>query len=314
MTPFEKINMKQPHSIGVDIGGTKMAIGVIDLISGKTVFKEIIPTLADQGGAQILHNLKEKVRQINEQAKYQGIDIYGLSIAVPELVSNQETIDSTWNFDWQGVDLKSAFPEFKHVFVESDVRAAANGEILFGRGKEWTNFVYISIGTGISYTLCLNGKPYRGANGYAVHFATSALASHCHTCGTFNEFVVESFSSGKGIVENYNQRFQSTLKDTRDVFKTAESDKPSKELIEQAATILGSLIGQMVNMLDPQAIVIGGGLGVSDHYFDLIEPQIRNYIWEPTCKGLPIVKAHLKEDAGMIGAASLARTVIDFNR
>jgi len=293
--------------IGIDLGGTKIAAGLVDDEHGGVVMRFLRqPTPVEKGSAAIIGAICDLACNLTDFAKNQGYKIDAAGIAVPELVDNDGKICSSWNFPLHGLNREiSAALGGLPVVIDSDVRAAAHAEARFGSGAGRRCFVYVSLGTGMSYSFCLNGRPWHGANGFAIHFASSVLALPTEIQGLVRANV-EDFASGKGMETSYRQRSGLELiEGVRSLEKMgAAGDVLALRILDEAGEVTGRLLAQMVNMLDPEIVVLGGGLGTSEgRYRAQCEHFMRENIWAERCRALPLLSAKLDEKAGVIGAA-----------
>jgi glucokinase len=197
--------------------------------------------------------------------------------------------------------------------VESDVRAAALGEAVFGAGKQSHLFVYVSAGTGISYCLVQDGHPFTGANGNAITLASSPLSTVCTHCGVQLHPVLEEFASGPAIAKRFAQAVgkvgdngDSSQGGAETVFSAASNgNKVAGEILTSAGEALGVSVAFLVNVLDPEMIIVGGGLGMAGGlYWDAFQRGCREHIFADNSRQVPIVSAKLGIDAGIVGAAS----------
>ena len=133
--------------IGVDIGGTKTSIGLVDIKSGKILKKISIPS---KKNANDRKNLDYIISHTLSLAKNASIKKIG--IGVPELINNKGIIRGAYNFKWHNKNLTHYFPKSFHVKVDSDVRCHLRAEKFYGHGKKNNNFIYVNIGTGLSYS------------------------------------------------------------------------------------------------------------------------------------------------------------------
>jgi glucokinase len=300
------------YAIGVDIGGTKIAAGLIDLTRGSALARRRVLTERSDGGERALGGAVELARALHEEAAQKDIAVAAVGIGVPELVDRQGIVRSSYNFSWAGMSLREEFsarsPDLPPVVVESDVRAAARAEALYGAARGFEFCAYVSVGTGISYCLCIDGEPYLGARGYAIHFASSPLSVRCPQCGARHAPLVEEIASGPGLARAYARACGRSVSGTEAVLTAAaEGDPNAIAVVDDAGRLLSAAIGCVVNMLDPEAVVIGGGLGTAEGpYFPAIERETRAHIFAEDCRGLPILRATLGSDAGIIGAAACA--------
>jgi glucokinase len=192
--------------------------------------------------------------------------------------------------------------------LESDVRAAAAAEARFGAGRLYRLFVYVSVGTGISSALVQDGVPLTGARGGAVVLSSAPISVPCAACGGWSEFVLEDFSSGRALAQRYREASGREIENAQEVvLAAANGDRDAIAVVEGAGRALGSAVAWLVNVLDPEAVVVGGGLGLAGGLFwDGLEQATRAHIWNEAARQLPIVPAALGRDAGLIGAALAA--------
>ena len=294
-----------PVVLGIDVGGTKIAAGIVDLAAGAIVQRETIATEPARGGAAVLADTLQLARRLVEAA---GRRVIRIGVGVPQLVDNAGRVRSAYNFDWTDLPVRERLSTLAPATIESDVRAAARAEARFGAGKGRRVFAYITIGTGISYCLVIDGRPHAGANGFAIHFASSALHVPCDACGHINAPVLEDIASGPAICAAFARRMGRSVGGAVDVLAAATSgDAAASDLLTAAARQLGPLVALVVNMLDPEAIVLGGGLGLAAGvYREELIASTRAHIWADSCRDLPILPAALGVDAGLIGAALAA--------
>ena len=205
--------------------------------------------------------------------------------------------------------------EFQHetqlpVFFDADVRAAARAEARFGAGRKLRCFLYITVGTGISSCLVVDETPFAGARGLTGTFASGKGLM----AGGGGELLLgtplEQFASGPALAARYAARCVGFNGAAQEVVALAEADDAiAKLVVATAGQALGAAIAHLVNVLDPEAVVIGGGLGLAPGlYRDSVEETMRQYIWSETHRDIRLVSASLGNDAGIIGAA-LAGTV-----
>lgn len=205
-----------------------------------------------------------------------GRDALPVGVALCELVDNQGGIRSAVTVDWEDRDLETTLGAHT---VESDVRAAALAEAHFGAGKGLKNFLYLSVGTGISHTLVVEGRLYAGAQGYAILVGAPPI---------------EVTASGAALSREAGA-------DTRDVL----ADSAHRDLVGQAAETVGQAVAFLIHALDPGAVVIGGGLGANPTYFGLLTAATRGRL-DPVAADVPIRAAGLGDWSGVVGAALIA--------
>jgi len=301
-------NKQQLGAIGLDIGGTKIAAGVVLWPSGEILRRTIIPTKPTRGGEAVLKDTHDLARQLHGWARGEQIEVAGIGAGVAELVDCEGNVTSSCTIDWRDRPVQQRLSEIAPAQVESDVRAAAVGEAIFGAGRGHPLFVYVTVGTGISYCLMQNGEPLKGAKGNAITMASSPLTTVCTHCGAKLRPVLEEFASGPAIAKRFAQSQKGKPTETCEgvVRAASNGDKDAIEILTSAGEALGVSTAFLVNVLDPEMIVVGGGLGTAGGlYWDAFERSCREHIFADNSRGLPIVTATLGVDAGLVGAAAV---------
>lgn len=289
--------------IGIDIGGTKIAAGLVDIATGAVLAKRVVPTLAHRPPENIEADIRQLIAGLRDAAAAAPIAAIGLGM--PELVDLSGRLCSNAYLPDDGHALRAYLATIAPVCFDSDARAAAAAEAQFGAGRPFANFAYVTISTGLSYCLMIDGKPYRGARGFAIHFgSTISYWPGDNAAGT--DAIVEEFASGKGLAERYDRLSGRTGSSAEEVLAQEASDPIAARVLCDAVELLGDRLAQMIDMIDPGALVIGGGLGLSAGFLrDRLEPSIRRRLWTDVNRDTPILPAALGTDAGLIGAAWL---------
>ncbi len=258
--------------VGIDVGGSKILAATVDVTTGAVLRELRTPTPASEGGQAVLEACVELAHELAPD----GPGAVGIGLC--EFVDLSGTPTSAFTVDWRGLDVAGAFGESAHVHIASDVRAAAFAEARFGDAARFDSFVYLVVGTGVSYSLVLGGQPYEGARGNAIVVGAPP---------------VERTSGGLALAERAGlDRAELVLRD------------PTRaSLVEAAADELGLALAALVNALDPEAVVIGGGLGLVDRYRDRVAASARAAIEHEATRELPIIPATLGPRSGVIGAA-----------
>lgn len=308
-------NEPRAWTIGVDVGGTKIAAAAVDPVRGVVAHRREIATGVTRGPREVLEDLAALTGVISADLRREGGAVAGIGIGIPELVDEQGRIRSAYLFDWTAISLSDRLSEIASVHFTSDVRAAAAAEAQLGAGRSYRQLVYVSIGTGISSTLVQDGVPLAGARGGALVLSTAPLGVPCTTCGAWNDFVLEDFSSGRALAQRYGEASGRPIESAQQVvLAAADGDRHARAVVESAAHALGSSVAWLVNVLDPEALVIGGGLGLSGGiYWERLVTTTRSHIWNDEARGLPILPAALGADAGLIGAALTVQAVRPFS-
>jgi len=302
---------RQIAAIGIDVGGTKIAGGIVWWPSAEVVFPCKAPTFPERGGEAILGSVTQMLRSLLVESRTQAIPICGAGVGVAELVDADGNVTSGQTIPWTNLQVRERLSELCPVQLESDVRAAARAEAMFGAGRQFKTFAYISVGTGISSCFVHEGKPWAGARGNALVMASSPLSTLCSACGSELHPVLEEFASGPAIAARYRESLNASdahfpICKAEQVFEAAaKGDVAAEEILRTAGAALGVSVAFLVNVLDPEAVVIGGGLGLAPGvYWESFIESAREHIWSPCTRTLPFLRAALGSHSGVIGAAA----------
>lgn len=302
---------RRQWEIGLDVGGTKIAGGLVDSSSGTVLERRQVPTRAERGGEAILRDVVALAEELTAEAVARDEWVRRIGIGVAELVDSSGRIQSAQTIDWTDLSPGDALAHLAPVVIESDVRAAALAEAHLGAGRPYPIFAYITVGTGISSCLVLDGRPYAGSRGSALVLASAPLSSTCRECGTRQDDILEQIASGPALVARYNARTHQGVRIGRDVVDAAaQGDADAEDVLRTAGDALGNSVGWLVNVLDPDAVVVGGGLGLAGGlYWQAFLASTRAHVWSEATRDLPIITASLGTDSGIIGAAMAASGV-----
>ncbi len=297
-------------AVGIDVGGTKIAAGLVSFPSGEVTAKQVIPTQPERGGEAVLADVMALARGLAAQGQDTSAVFAGIGVAVAELVDGSGNVTSEQTIAWEKIPVQERLSTIAPTVVESDVRAAALAEACFGAGKSYSLVCYVTVGTGISYTLVQDGRPYAGARGNSLVLASAPLTIECQHCRKETSQVLEEFASGPALVRRYNNKSKQQLSRCEDVIKAAESRDPlAIEVVLSAGRALGSSVGFLINILDPMVLVVGGGLGLAGGlYWQSLVESTRRHVWSALTRDLPILPAALGVDAGLVGAAAACRS------
>jgi len=287
------------YALGIDVGGTKVAGGIVDLATGEVTARRQVPTEHARCGAAILADTVDLAHGLKDEAARLGLPVAALGLGVAELVDRKGRIFSDHRIKWSGLDVRGAFSDILPTIVSADVRAAALAEARFGAGRGLTDFYFVTIGTGVAGVLVLDGVPYAGSRGAALVIANSMERHRCPACGRESRGMVEDVASGPGIAAAYGAAT------AEDVLAAATAGVGrALQVIDHATGELGRVLALLADSLDPQVMVIGGGLGCAPGpYFDALTRAVRAGLWDGVDNPLTLTQARMGPDAGLIGAA-----------
>jgi glucokinase len=287
-------------AIGIDVGGTKVALVVLDR-SGAVLAERSLINASFPDAWALLEGVAAETRSLAPGSA----SVDGVGVGICELVGPDGAIGSSTTIPWARADLDDALSSIGPVSVDADVRTAARAEAAFGAGAPYPTFGYVTIGTGISSTFVRDGVPWAGAHASAQLLGSSVVTVACPHCGRLLDVCLEDVASGAGIVRRYRERGSGSVVGAADVLAAAEGgDEVASAVVSEATQTLGSFLALFVNLFDPHALVIGGGLGSGPSAFrDAVVDVARARIWAPSARSTPIVVGELGGTAGAIGAA-----------
>jgi glucokinase len=309
--------------IAVDIGGTKTIVAAV-LPDGKIIWRRFYLTRADGGATEVIRTLSSAINKLVAQATSKGTGPVGIGIGVAGILDTARGIVTTSpNLPgWRNVPIKEiiAARSGLNTFLINDANAAALGEYHFGAGRGYDNMLYITVSTGIGGGIITDSQLYTGADGCAGewgHMTVEPDGPKCH-CGNFG--CLEAVAGGWAIAKEAATRIKngemSSIADlvagridcitAEDVGKAArKGDCLACEIVAKAANYLGIGLANLVNIFNPDLIVIGGGLSRMGNM--LLKPAqqvIKERAFRLPAKTVRIVRARLGSNAGIIGAAA----------
>lgn len=281
-----------------DIGGTFIKYGLCDE-NFNLLEKDKIPTLAENGGQSII----ERVIDIIEQ--YDSIDRVAVSTAGQVDSENGIVVYSTDNIPYYtGMRVKSLIENKTGIptFVENDVNSAALGEAHFGAAKGVSDFICLTLGTGIGGAIFLNNKLYKGSASSAGELGHMIIHSGGRQCTCGGEGCYECYASASALIKAVNKVSPVEL-NAFQIFEKENIEKP--EIRSEIDKWIDEIIVGLVNIIyifNPSMIVLGGGIMNEDYIIELIDRKIYTRLMD-NFKNVKIVRPKLGNDAGMIGAA-----------
>ncbi len=314
--------MAHHFAIGIDLGGTTVKTALVDT-NGKIVSQVKLPTLAEQHPDVVIGQIKKSIEEILLLSK--GKNISGIGIAVPGLVENPGGILKNpanfkgWEIIALGDVLQKAFG--MKTVVDNDANVAALAEAKFGAGKDHPNFLFVIWGTGVGGGIILNNNIYRGPHGGAgeighISIDHKGLKCNCGTIGCVEAYIGQKYLSNRTI-EKLRSNSDSKiieivggdLSKIEPVFisKAAEAgDQLAKDILVEAGSLLGVMLGGVMNTLDFRVTIIGGGVSaVGDFVYEAVRQSTVLHVQKPLKSGIKILRAQLGNDAGMLGAAGM---------
>lgn len=309
--------------IGVDLGSTSIRVALSDL--NGTFISEIESITNLEGGFDVI--ISQSVDLINKliiRSKKPISKILGIGMAVAGLINVKEgEVEYSPVFNWRNIKLKEEFEKMVDIpFIFDNVsRVTALGELYYGIGSKYKNFICVNLGYGIGAGIIIDGEPFYGGKGFTGEFGHIILERDSKYIGKDGvRGCLEALSSGYGIAEIAKQRIeagddtilsQSNLPaheiSAEHVFEAAgQGDQLSIEIIENAFKYLGQGIDLLIKLFNPDAIVLSGGLTRNgDYFFKKVEEYTLENVFSPLKEQVKILPSSFHEDATLIGAFSL---------
>lgn len=300
---------RERRAIGIDVGGTKVAMA---LVREGGELGSIVRFENREAGdpGRLLMRVASECRRLLSLPEADGVEAIG--IGLPELVDARGEVRSASTLPWTRADILAAFEGMPPVVLEADVRAAALAEARFGAGRGYRSMGYVTIGTGVSSCTVLDGTPLAGSHGSAQLLGSTEVPVRCPACGHRCGLVLEAVVGGPGIAASYGRLTGRTVRGAEEVIAAASAGDPAaSQVLEEAGELLGSFLALYVGVVDPEVLVLGGGIGsTSGAYWDEVVRWTRRYIWAEHVRDIPILRAALGAASGIVGAG-LAALEID---
>lgn len=290
------------YQIGIDLGGTKTEIALI--LKEKILIRKRIPTKKDTYESileTIFQLFLEVKKEIPSGAKYTiGIGIPGILDPLTEKVINANTTILIGNYLKKDLEEK-----LQHqVYIENDANCFALAESIMGCAKDFQNVFGIILGTGCGAGIVLNKKIYKGRNGIAGEWGHFSINPNGPKCWCGNQGCIELYISGSGLENQYFQKANQKLSAQEIVNLARKNDTIAKEIFDLFLENFGRAVGGIISILDPDVVVLGGGLSNIDELYTIGYEKVKKYAFHHNLT-TPLLKNQLGDSSGVIGAAWL---------
>lgn len=311
--------------IGIDLGGTNIAAGLVDA-KGRMLFKHSVPTDSKRGALAVIESMIELVKTIRKSAPVDA-EITGVGIGIPGIADpSTGVVLACVNLGWFDVPLKDMMSQSIDlpIYIGNDATVAAVAEFEVAQKGQYKDAVMITLGTGVGGGVMVGGHMLSGHHGIGSEIGHMKVGEGLYTCGCGGNGCLETFCSSTAIIHfakhlmtTTNQRTlltelsdgQMEAIDGAMIFKAARAgDALAQMVVDRMVKYLSIGIINVVSLLDPQAVFIGGGLsGAGDYFLDKVKETVETlkYFKGSPCASIEI--AQFKNDAGIIGAALFAK-------
>lgn len=296
--------------VGIDIGGTNLRFALVTA-DGDVCSRLRLPTETTRAG--FLHQLTAGIRELQQQASQLGCRPVAAGAGMPGLVTRSGEILSSVNLPHcEGVNLARELAQSTGLsaVVGNDANVAACGELRFGAGRPYRSFLMVTLGTGVGGGLILDGLLWTGSDGFAGEFGHMTVEPDGRPCPCGNRGCLEQYASATALVAAARESGLpgAVAESAESLAEAARSGDPRvMALFSRAGRYLGIAAAGVINLLNIEAIVVGGGVAAS---FPLWGEAMRQEIdmrgFRPAVARVAVVRSELGDDAGVLGAAALA--------
>ncbi|MGB8955167.1 MAG: ROK family protein [Tumebacillaceae bacterium] len=297
------------YAVGIDIGGTKVAVGIVGE-DGRLCDRIVLPTDIELQPAEMIDRICAELEGLVDRAGIALDELLGIGIGAPgPLDAKKGLIACPPNLPgWTDVPIvetmqgRYALP----VVLENDANAATLAEKWIGAAQESDHFVYVTVSTGIGAGLYLDGKLVSGSRGNAGDIGHIVIDPARGTCTCGQKGCLEWIASGSAIARRGSELLGGPYT-TQEIFERyREGNAHISALIEDTFTAIGIGCVTLINLFDPERIVIGGGVSqVGSPLFRAVQQYVNRHALNPAGRRTKIIPAMLSQEAGVIGAAAL---------
>lgn len=310
-------------NIGIDIGGTNIGAGLLDK-DLNFIYKTEIPTQANRGYRFVERQIICIIEKMIDIAEKEGEKVDSIGIGIPGIVDKRgKNIISSPNLQWTNIPMEiNLRKKFNiDINIENDASLAGIAENILGVSKGYKDSTFITLGTGVGSGIIIDGKLYKGSYGIGAEIGHSIVGENFYNCNCGKNGCLETFSSSTALKKyvikeiektNIKTNLLQTVEDIKDIdakliFQCAlKGDELSNRAIDRMVKYLSIGIANIITIIDPQIIAIGGGVSKSgDFLIEKIKITLPNYISFKKLGYAEIKLAKLGNDAGIIGAAML---------
>ncbi len=308
--------------LGVDIGGTKVAAGLINA-AGEVLFTARRRMLVKKSAEDGLRSVTEAIEAVLSNRRARAVT--GIGISVPGWVDSQRGVllSATNIACWRNYPLAEKIQQRYKLptRLANDANVAALAEAVWGAGVGYRNLFYVSLGTGIGTGLVLQDRLYYGRTGAAGEGGHMTIDFHGPQCACGKRGCIEMYASGSAIgararhLVGHSPRTRilelaegKTAAITSEIVGRAalDGDALANEILREAADYLSIWLGDIIDLLEPEVIVIGGGLGeLMGSFFNYIRSRLETSSISPSRQQIPILSALYGAESSLVGSAAL---------
>ncbi len=306
--------------IGVDLGGTNLRTAILSS-DGNILDRHKEATHAADGWEKVVERLIENIKLQRNSAIQRGFDVAAVGVGAPGVIqADKGIVVKSPNFpDWNNLPLRDQLEKAlgTPVFLENDANAAALGEQWRGAGRGIRSMILLTLGTGVGGGIILDNKIWHGADGMAGEIGHMTLIPDGRPCTCGNTGCLEMYSSARGIVQSFREAQGKATGGGPDQLKQISSEQVYEaaragnaiavRVMKDMGRMLGIGIASLINIFNPERIVVGGGVKDAWPLFiGATREEIIKRAFAVPAQRTDIVPSQLGDDAGMVGAAAVA--------
>ena len=317
--------MSKQHYLGIDLGGTHIAAGVVTA-DGQVLSKAERPTLAERHYEEVIRDMGGACLDALEKAGLQASDMAGIGIGIPGLADNTTgRVIFCTNLGWHDVPLVEQLQRYIQlpVYIDNDATVAGYAESVAGVSKGLSSSVFLTLGTGVGGGIVIGDKPWTGAHGVASEIGHLTIVVDGEQCTCGKKGCLERYCSATAIIRMARQRTEGkpdsaillaaggdpkkiTARIVIDLAK--QGDPLATEIFDIYTKYLAIAVNIITSFLDPEMVVLGGGVSHAGQFLlDHVNRKIPSYLMFKTLPYPTLALAELGNDAGLIGAALISR-------
>ncbi len=333
-----RFNAESNYVVGIDWGRTHIN-GIIADLNGNTILQNDLPVNSETSFEEDIAEVTHLINQLIEKSGINQKKILGIGLAVAGFINkNTGNVEYSPNFGWSKLNIKEVLQDHFDIPIHVDnvSRVMALGELCYGQGMKYQNFVFVNVGFGIGSGVIINEKAYDGYDGFAGeigHLKVKGVEGIQHTptkCACGKTDCLENFVSGRGIAEGVRREIDEHTDSL--IYKLIEGEKSkiSTELIakaanegdayalsvfEKAAVLLAANLANVSNILNPQAIILGGKVMKSGaFFFEKIQSVFNQEVLPNVSRPVQLIKSELIGQAAVKGAIALIlKEILELN-
>lgn len=307
-------------AVGIDIGGTNTALGLVNR-QGEIFYQHSIPTQTQEKVEDYIYDLSVEIKKGLDSLDF-DFDLVGIGVGAPNGNYYSGSIEQAANLRWKGsIEFTKLMQEHFHVpvILTNDANAAAIGEMVYGGAKEMKNFSVITLGTGLGSGIVVNGQLLYGSDGFAGEMGHIIVDPNGRKCNCGRQGCLETYVSATGLVRTVYELLASEINESklRDIpftkltskdvaIAAAEGDKIALETFRITGEKLGQAIADISSLMSPEAIFLFGGLANAGKLlFDHVEHYKEKYMLSIFSNKVKVIPSQLNENAAILGTSAL---------